>query len=1065
MSARISTFAVAFVLATLGFAWAQTGTGRVTGVVSDPQGLATPGVTVTLTSGTGAIRTTVTDADGRFVFESLTPGSYEVSFELSGFSAQTTRAVVSAGQAATLETKLVLGGQTEAIMVTGTLIPRPMLEGTSPVVTLDAQEITSRGMMRIEDILTSLPQVYATNFGNASVVNGASGTASADLRYLGAGRTVVLIDGRRMPSGDALDKDFVAADLNFIPSFLVRRADVLTGGASSVYGADAVAGVVNFILDRDFVGAKGGVQYGSYQHNNNNSLARSINAARGFSVPQNSVWNRAPGNFNVALGANFDQRRGHATVYLDYRDTPSITKDQRDYTNCSVSGLGASGPACGGSATWQNGRFLVLRKPGATAPAQADYVLDVNSPGGNQLRRRVSTTDAFNFAPYNFMQRPDTRWAGGGFMDYQWNRHAEAYSDVMFMDDYTDAQIAPSGDFGNTTELNCNNPMLSAQQRQLLCTDMGYGPNDIATVVIQRRNVEGGGRVAQIRHTALRFSFGLRGDINNVWRYDGYGLQGEMHSPQSYANDLNAARLQEALIVDGDPNNPSTWHCRSGSTGCVPWNIFKTGGVTKTALDYLALPLILDSGTRTRGVNGTLTGNLKNYGIGLPSATDGVRLAFGGGYRQESLFVDPDLSYRLALGAGQGGPTLPVDGDYDVKEFFTEAVIPLVQSVRGAQDLSLELGYRYSDYSTTGGAPTFKTSASWAPVNGLRIRTGFNRATRSPNVQELFVPQGLGLGGSQDICAGAQPTATREQCVRLGVPTALYGTILENPANQYNTLEGGNQNLAQEIANTVTAGVVLTPRGLPGFTATLDYYRIKVDDTIGSLEADDIMNQCAATGNPVLCNLIKRDRFGTLWITTNGSEGYTITTNQNIGKLESQGLDVSASYGRNVGRAGVLRTTLAGTYLMNQKTDTGLFAYDCVGFYGNQCGIPTPRWRHSVRFAWDTPFNTLVSVGWRLIGSVKNDDLSSNSALGDPGNVRLLELNFADKIKTFNYLDLSATYRVKRNYNLVAGINNIFDKEPPLGVGSSDNDFGPGFYGTYDHLGRYLFTGVQFTFR
>jgi outer membrane receptor protein involved in Fe transport len=487
--------------------------------------------------------------------------------------------------------------------------------------------------------------------------------------------------------------------------------------------------------------------------------------------------------------------------------------------------------------------------------------------------------------------------------------------------------------------------------------------------------------------------------------------------------------------------------------------------VTNEALDFLSLPLILNSGTRTRGVNGTLTGNLGNYGIALPSATDGVRVAFGGGYRQEFLFVDPDLSYRLALGAGQGGPTLPVEGDYDVKELFTEALIPLVQGARGAQDLSLELGYRFSDYSSTGRAPTYKTSASWAPVNGLRIRTGYNRATRSPNVQELFVPQGLGLGGSQDLCAGAQPTATREQCVNMGVPASQYGLILENPAGQYNTLEGGNPNLEQEIANTFTAGVVLTPRGLPGFTATLDYYKIKVDDTIGNLEADDIMNQCAATGIPALCNLINRDRFGTLWITTDGSDGYIITTNQNVGKLESHGLDVTASYGRSLGRAGVLTTNLFGTYLRNQKTDTGLFAYDCVGFYGNQCGIPTPRWRHLARFAWDTTFNTTISVGWRLIGSVKNDDLSPNPALGDPANVRALELNFADKIDTFNYLDLSATYRVARNYNFVVGVNNLLDKEPPLGAGASDNDFGPGFYGTYDHLGRFLFTGVQFTFR
>jgi iron complex outermembrane receptor protein len=1061
MYARISAFLIAFVIAITSGAWAQA-TGRVTGTVNDPEGLVVPGVTVTLTSGTGALRTTVTDAEGRYVFENVSPGAYQVSFELPGFSAQLAKVDVTAGGTATTETRLELGGLSEAIQVTGTLIPRPMIESPSPVVSIDVQEIQSRGMTRVEDLLITLPQVYSTDFGHSSQANGASGTAAADLRYLGAGRTVVLVDGRRLPAGDAQDEDFVGGDLNFIPTFLVKRVDVLTGGASSVYGGDAVAGVVNFILDRDFVGVKGGVNWGGYQHNNRNDVAREINAARGFGVPQGSAWDRGPANFNVALGANFDQRRGHATVYLDYRDTPAITKDRRDYTNCSVQALGATSPACGGSATWQGGRFIVQRKPGSTAPASADFVLD---PSTAAFRRR-QPTDVFNFAPFNFMQRPDTRWAAGGFMNYQWNRHAEAYSDVMFMDDYTDAQIAPSGNFANTTELNCNNPMLSPQQRQMICTDMGYGPTDIATVIIQRRNVEGGGRVAQLRHTAVRLSFGMRGDINDAWRYDAFGLQGEMHSPQRYRNDLHVDRLQNALIVDGDPNNPATWQCRSNDTGCVPWNIFRPGGVTREALDYLTLPLILDSGTRTRGVQGSLIGNFGNYGFRLPAATDGVTIAVGGGYRQEYMFSEPDLAYRLGLGAGQGGATVPVEGDFDVKEVFTEGVIPLVQGRRGAQNLSLELGYRLSNYSSTGSAPTYKTSAVWAPVDAFRIRTGYNRATVSPSVLALFFPQRLGLGGSQDLCAGTSPSATPEQCERQGVPRALYGTILENPAGQYNTLEGGNPTLEQEIANTVTLGAVFTPRAFPGFSATLDYYRIKIDDTIGSLEADDIMNQCVATGNPTLCGLIRRDRFGTLWLLQSTADaGFISTINGNVGKLESTGLDVLATYARTIGTGGAaITTTLAGTYLLNQKTDTGLFAYDCVGFHGNQCGIPTPRWRHAARVAWDSTFNTTLALTWRFLGGTENDDLSPNPALGDPSNVRTLELNFADKIETFNYLDLAATYRVQGNYNIVAGINNILDKEPPLGAGLSDNDFGPGLYGTYDHLGRYLFTGVQFQF-
>ena len=224
----------------------------------------------------------------------------------------------------------------------------------SPVTTLEVEELTYRGINRVEDLLTSLPQVFVAQ--NSSVSNGATGTATVDLRYLGTNRTLVLIDGRRMASGDAFS---TAADLNFIPSALVKRVDVLTGGASSTYGADAVAGVVNFVLDRDFTGFRGGVEYSGYQHNNSNALADSINAAKGFSIVKGSRWNDGPIDFNLAFGSKFADGKGHASFYLDYRKTDSINKDQRDYTNCSVLGFGATGPVCGGSGTWPYGRFIV----------------------------------------------------------------------------------------------------------------------------------------------------------------------------------------------------------------------------------------------------------------------------------------------------------------------------------------------------------------------------------------------------------------------------------------------------------------------------------------------------------------------------------------------------------------------------------------------------------------------------------------------------------------------------------------------------------------------------------
>ncbi len=1033
-------------------AMAQTGSGRIAGVVTDSTGGVLPGVTVNARGPASMLKSTVTDSSGKYNFESLAPGNWMLSFELPGFATQTSTVAVAAGQAATVEIKLQIGTRTEAVQVTGTLIPRPTLEAMSPVTTLEVEELTYRGINRVEDLLTSLPQVFVAQ--NSTVSNGASGTATVDLRYLGTNRTLVLIDGKRMPQGDAFS---TGGDLNFIPSALVKRVDVLTGGASSTYGADAVAGVVNFVLDRDFTGFKGGVEYSAFQHNNTNSLADSMNAAKGFNIVKGNRLNDGPIDWNVAWGSKFADNKGHASFYLDYRKTNAMTKDQRDYTNCSVSTLYAS-PTCGGSSTWPTGRFEVFANPDSETGVGGDYVID---PTTGVMRNRTSA-DVYNYAPYNFMQRPDQRWAGGAFIDYDVSKYINVYGDVMFMDDQTDAQIAPSGDFGNTSEVNCNNPLLTAVEVNDFCTKAGYGPTDIATVVILRRNVEGGGRISHLNHTDLRYTAGVKGTLNNVWSYDVYGLQATVRSPQSYSNDLNADRVQNALLATG--TSAATAVCTSDvGNGCVPWNIFTLNSVSQAALNYMSLDEVMDTGTRTRVFNATLKGDLKDYGIVSPYATESAKVAFGGEYRQEYLFVHPDYPYENALGAGSGGPTLPVEGTYSVKEFFAEGLIPLVQDKDMVKDLSLEAGFRESDYSSTGTHSTWKLQMSWAPVPDFKFRVGFNRATRSPNITELYTPAGIGLGGSEDLCAGTSPAATQAQCVLMGVPTNKYGAVPDNPAGQYNTLSGGNANLAPEVASTWTAGAVLTPRKfLPGFTATVDYYDIKINGTIGSFGSSDIQSTCAATGQ--LCNLIHRDTFYTTWIQPTG---YILTNEQNVGELATRGIDVTGSYTRPIPHdLGAFSVNLIGTYLMKEYINTGLYDYDCVGLFGNICGIPTPKWRHLTRFTWETPWKLTLNVGWRFIGPVMEDSGSSQVNLANPGRYNeLVGLgNMAANIPSFSWLDLGVTWKIHKGITFIAGVNNVFDKEPPMGFGSSPNDYGAGFYNTYDSYGRYIHTGLQFNF-
>ena len=937
----------------------------------------------------------------------------------------------------------------EEVTVTGSLIPRPDVEALSPVTVVEAEEVTYSGTGRVEDLVQALPQVFAQQ--NSTISNGATGTATVDLRHLGPERTLTLVNGHRMAPGDAFE---AGGDMNFVPASLVKRVDILTGGASSAYGADAVAGVVNFVLDTEFEGVRGAVSWNGYQHNNRNDLAQEINTLRGYTAPSGSTFNNGGENFNLAVGGKIGGGKGHASAYIDYRDISDIWKDARDYTNCSVQALNAAGPRCGGSATWQYGRFL--------APGRGDFVLDPTTGNTNTFRARRAT-DVFNFAPFNFMQRNDQKWGGGAFANYSVNKHFEPYAEVMFMDDYSDAQIAPSGDFFSTTSINCDNPMLSDQQRQALC---GSATSGDVSLFIGRRNVEGGNRTNQLSHLNWRAVAGVRGDLgSSAWSYDVYGLNSDVSSPQTYINDLSVSRMTEALDVVGNPGDPSSWRCRSGNPACAPWNIFTIGGVTQAATSYISTPLVLDSGTNAKLLGVTLRGDLEKAGLKFPSASEGVQLAFGGWLSKNSMFIHPDDTYINDPAAGQGGPTLPVDGHFITKEFFSELRIPLVQDTPGLQDLSLELGYRFMNYRAQEQAAknnsSYKAMLSWAPVKSLRVRGGYNRSVRAPSVYELFQQQGLGLQGSEDICAGPNPSASFDQCAHTGVTAAQYGNILENPAGQYNSLDGGNPTLDVEKANTKTVGFVWTPKSIAGLSFTADYYDIKIDNLIEDLAPDDIVKTCAETGDASLCSLVHRDSLGTLWLTNNA---FTISVNQNIGVRRARGLDVTGGYPWNLGHAGFVNFQFLGSRMFEERLQTPLINYDCVGFYGNQCGIPDAKWRHRLRATWNTNFKASFAVGWRFISGTQVDDLSDNPDLGNPSLIPLWEKDGSDKIKASSWFDLAIGWKVRDKARLTLGVNNIFDKEPPLGAGLSDVDFGPGFYGLYDPLGRSLYANLQFEF-
>lgn len=972
----------------------------------------------------------------------------------SVYPSRSVRSLLLAGAAAGMMTLPALPAmaqdQVEEIVVTGSRIASPNLVSTSPITSVGQEEIKLSGTTRVEDLINQLPQAFATQ--TSTISNGSTGTATIDLRNLGSERTLVLVDGRRLPSGSP-GEGGSAPDINQIPSALVERVEVATGGASAVYGSDAISGVVNFIMKDNFEGVAFDYQFSFYQHNNNNKVGDVVRT-RGFALPDDNVTDGFTRDATVVMGASTEDGRGNVTLYAGYRKIDPITQAKRDYSACA---LGSTDTAftCAGSGTTFPTRLVVVGASGTMANA----VLD-NSTG---QFRAFTGNDTYNYGPINYFQRPDERYTLGGFGKYQINEHVTAYTQLMFMNDQTVAQIAPSGVFGQRFTIRCDNALLSAAQRTQIC---GTAPtaNQTFLASVYRRNVEGGGRQDDLQHTSYRMVGGFKGDFGG-WDYDVYGQYARVNFAETYYNDFSLSRTGQALDVIRDSSGNLV--CRDSSNDCVPYNIFTPNGVTKEALAFLQTPGFQRGYTEQKIASGSVSKDLGDYGLTLPTATTGIAIALGAEYREEFMSRTVDSAFASGDLAGQGGATKGVEGGFDVTELFGEMRVPLVEDAPFVKQLTLDLGYRYSDYSNFGSTNTYKIGGDWAPVDDLRFRGGYNRAVRAPNVQEMFTPQTKGLFNmSSDPCAGEKPTFTAAQCANMGVTAAQYGKILDNSAGQYGSLDGGNPNLQPETSDTYSIGFVATPTVLSGFSLSVDYFNIKIKDVISTVPSALAVTNCGLTANPAYCSLIKRDPLTGILHTV--PEAYVEATNVNIGSLKSSGIDVEARYSFDledigVNDAGALSFLMAGTWMDKsiQEPLPGEGTFDCVGLHGSTCGVPTPEWRHRLRTTWATPLDLSLSLTWRYVGSVKNEATSSNPLL--KGDINAIDR----KIDAFNYFDLGVSYSATENITISGGINNLFDKDPPLMNSSTyASVYGNGntYPGTYDAMGRYIFMGAQIKF-
>ena len=970
------------------------------------------------------------------------------------------------------------------IVVTGTLIRDPNVVASAPVTVVGQEELQLRQTNVAEEILRTIPGVVPSI--GSQVNNGNGGASFVDLRGLGTNRNIVLLDGKRIsPAGLGGQ-----VNLDNIPTALVERVDVLTGGASSTYGADAVSGVVNFITRSDFSGME-------------------LNVSE-------QITERGDGNIfrgDLTLGANFDDGRGNAVLSLGYQERDPVF-------------FGADRP--GSQVTLESyDRFFVAGQGSSTTtPARFDI-------GGGRGPQQVTADGtglapyyaAYNFNPLNVFQVPFERYNMYGAAHYEVADGIEVYGRGLFSDNTVNTIIAPSGVFGSQVSVPVSNPYLSAAQRTYLCanadTNTAVAGNQTLTGAqcaaaaaatdptdpnfrnfsfgLRRRTVEVGPRISSYNTQIFDFRAGVRGDITSSIGFDVNGSYGRSRNTQAIQNYVLLSRVRDALQAT------STTNCLSGNDGCVPANFFgATGSLTPGQVDYLTDDATTVVGTSLAQASALINGDI---GFGSPFADSGINFAIGGEYRRYQAFQRSDALAKTPgeLG-GAGGAAPDINGGYDVYEGFGEVVAPLVTNRPFFQELTIEGGVRQSHYTVdTPGNPeydttTWKVAGSWAPIDDIKFRGNYQRAVRAPNVAELFSPVSTGLTNlGTDPCQGAAPLNNANLaavCLAQGAPAATIGFIQPPTAGQAAVTGGGNLFLQPEKATTYTAGVVLKPSFFPGFTATVDYYNIKITDAVTSPTPADLIAACfgpnptspaAGAAGTTACTVIGRNPI------TGGLDGDPATTTglfqplSNLGVLKTSGIDVTASYRRTLGtifgeEAG-LSLGFNGNWTNESKfkaTPTSPINRECTGYYSVNCPSIQPEFSFNQR--------TTVSLGkvdlsvlWRFISPVSlepeqfasdllacgvNPGSDAADAIANGGNGCLIDEPFRH-IGAKHYFDGTARFNVNENFDLTMTVTNIFDKDPPTvggTVGSTTYNGGNTYPSTYDPLGRRFAVGARLKF-
>lgn len=903
--------------------------------------------------------------------------------------AQDATAAAATDESAEQEAPAVSGDASAAdIIVTGSRIGRSGFTAPTPVTVLSSDQLAKAAPSTIADALRTMPALTATSGPQRASGTQGGGQAFLNLRNLDAVRTLTLLDGRRFVAAS----QFGTVDVNLLPSGLIKRVDVVTGGASAAYGSDAVSGVVNFVLDTKYEGLKGEVSSGISDAGDNQELRGTLTG--GISLADNRLHLIGSAEYyrnKGILEAGRSWARRGSNLINGPAGGPTLISAEDVRVIGTYGGLLTG--ATGGTAA-QNAQFRGLQfGPGGTVSPYSfgSYTTATQQIGGDGVDSEL----------FQEINRPLERASFFGRAQYDVTDDISIFGEASY--GTTNTRYSTSTNRHQVTNpitIRRDNAFLPAQIRTLLAAN----PN-VTSMSMLRYSVEGGLTDVSVDTDTQRYVGGFNAQLGGL-KLTGYYQHGQTKQRTDILNNEITANFTRAVDAVVNPANGQIV-CRSTLTnpgnGCVPFNVFGEGSPSAAALAYTRGTSRTDS-TFTEDVAAiNLAGDLFEGWAGP------ISFATGFEYRKEQaeLAVD-DLSHA---GAFLFGNPQPWAGKYDVKEGYVETIIPLLKDLPFARSLEFNGAVRYTDYSTSGGVTTWKAGLSWKPFESLRLRGTRSRDIRAPNLSELF-------------------TSGRTNTVTVTDPfnnnTRISGIFVTN---------SGNASLQPEKADTLTLGAVYQPEFIPGFSISADYYDIKINDAIGTLTGQQTMDQCFQ-GNPLACSLIQRDGSGTL----TGLLAYPI----NLSTLQTNGVDVEASYRMDLGAEASLGLRTVVSYVGKLSTTTpGSPAIDRAGEVGISAN---PHWRfnaqadfNSGNFNW---FNQL-----RFIGGGRYDNTKGPAAV-DLQSIKpqaYWDMQFGYKFDSLG-----------KGAELYLNIQNVLNQSPPFapGDGSIPVATNTALYDTFGRLFR-----------